>query len=237
MDPLPTIRAGGSQARDTAATRGIPQALRQRPELAAFAGWHPRDVVAGAADLRLKELELASFGGEPVYVGHLGGGATRVVALDGHVRAEFDRRRIAEIAAQAASPIGLMDVRVLDQYDMYYRDRHHQRPLPVIMLTLNDAEHDRYYIDPKTARVVGTYSSRDWVTRWLYHGLHSLDVPWLYGHRPAWDIVVIAFMVGGTSLAVTALVLAWQALGRRLTGSRAPVASGDIRGSARGPAI
>jgi hypothetical protein len=104
-------------------------------------------------------------------------------------------------------------------HDVYYLDRQRQRPLPVILITLNDAEHTRYYIDPKTARVVGTYSSRDWVTRWLYHGLHSLDFPWLYNHRPAWDIVVITFMLGGTALVVTSFVLAWRVLGRTLTRS------------------
>ena len=71
-------------------------------------------------------------------------------------------------------------------------------------------------IDPKTARVVGTYSSRNWMNRWLYHGLHSLDFPWLYNHRPLWDVVVITFMAGGTALCVTSLVLAWRVLGRTL---------------------
>jgi hypothetical protein len=54
------------------------------------------------------------------------------------------------------------------------------------------------------------------MSRWLYHGLHSLDFPWLYDHRPLWDIVVIALMIGGTALSVTSLVLAWQVLGRTL---------------------
>ena len=54
------------------------------------------------------------------------------------------------------------------------------------------------------------------MTRWLYHGLHSLDFPWLYNYRPLWDIVVIVFMVGGTALCVTSLVLAWRVLGRTL---------------------
>jgi hypothetical protein len=43
-----------------------------------------------------------------------------------------------------------------------------------------------------------------------------MNFPWLYNYRPAWDIVVIAFMAGGTALAFTSLVLAWQVLGRKL---------------------
>jgi sensor histidine kinase regulating citrate/malate metabolism len=51
----------------------------------------------------------------------------------------------------------------------------------------------------------------------------------LYNHRPLWDIIVIAFMVGGTALCVTSLTLAWRVLGRKprgfesLTAQRAAV--------------
>jgi hypothetical protein len=54
------------------------------------------------------------------------------------------------------------------------------------------------------------------MNRWLYHGLHSLDFPWLYDYRPLWDIVVITFMLGGTALMVTSLILAWRVVGRKL---------------------
>jgi hypothetical protein len=81
---------------------------------------------------------------------------------------------------------------------------------------MNDAVGTRYYIDPKTARVVGTYSARGWVSRWLYHGLHSLDFPWLYNYRPLWDIVVIALMLGGTAVCVTSIVLTWRVLARNI---------------------
>ena len=95
-------------------------------------------------------------------------------------------------------------------------NRRRRRPLPVIAVRLNDAGGSRYYIDPKTARVVGSYSAHSWVSRWLYHGLHSLDFPWLYRYRPLWDIVVISFMLGGTALCVTSLILAWGVLARNI---------------------
>jgi hypothetical protein len=64
--------------------------------------------------------------------------------------------------------------------------------------------------------IVQTYNSSNWVNRWLYNGLHSLNFPWLYNYRPLWDIVVITLMLGGTALCVTSLVLAWRVLGRKL---------------------
>ncbi len=218
MDPFPLAGTGGtSGGRRGGNGVDMPQALRGRLQLAEFSARDPREALARAGDLRVKELELRSFAGEPVYVATLGRGNTRVVSLDGRVRDEFDPQRIIEIVRKAAEPTGLADIRVIDRYDMYYLDRRRHLPLPVILARLNDADETRFYIDPKTARVVGTYSSRNWVSRWLYHGLHSLDVPWLYNHRPAWDLVVITFMLGGTALSGTSLILAWRVLGSQRT--------------------
>jgi hypothetical protein len=149
-----------------------------------------------------------------VYIATLGPGNTRVLTLDGQTRSGFDHGRIAAILTRAAAPAGLADLRELTQYDRYYLDRRRHRPLPVILARLNDADQTRYYIDPRTARLAGTYGAHDWVSRWLYHGLHSLDFPWLYDHRPAWDLVMIAFMLGGTALCVTSLILVWRVIGR-----------------------
>jgi hypothetical protein len=86
----------------------------------------------------------------------------------------------------------------------------------VVLAERTSGRQTRYYIDPRTARVVQTYDSSNWVNRWLYNGLHSLNFPWLYNYRPLWDIVVITLMLGGTALCVTSLVLAWRVLGRKL---------------------
>jgi uncharacterized membrane protein len=215
MDPFPA-RTGGPAGSRANRNGGIPQALRGDMRIEDFSAKHPREVLARHENLDVKELEFTTFAGEAVYLARLASGGTRIVPVAGEPDFEFDRRRIIDVVTKAAGPGGLLGIGVIEQYDMYYLDRRRQRPLPVILARLNDPEHTRYYIDPKTARVVGAYSSRSWVNRWAYHGLHSLDFPWLYNYRPAWDIVVIAFMVGGTALCVTSLILAWRVLGRKL---------------------
>ena len=50
--------------------------------------------------------------------------------------------------------------------------------------------------------------------RWLYQGFHSLDFPFLYFHRPLWDIVVILLSIGGTVLSFTTMLPAWRRLKR-----------------------
>jgi len=102
------------------------------------------------------------------------------------------------------------------EYEAYYLDRHHRLPLPVIFVQLDDPGRSMYYVDPKTARIVEGYDWHSRWNRWLYHGLHSMDIPWLYRHRPAWDIVVLTLLLGGTSLCITSLLLTWGVLRRKL---------------------
>ncbi len=98
---------------------------------------------------------------------------------------------------QAAAPAAVVESRIITEYEAYYLDRHHQHPLPVLFVRFNDALGSMFYIDPSTAQIVAGYDSASRVNRWLYHGLHSLDFPWLYRHRPAWDLVVLALLAGG----------------------------------------
>jgi hypothetical protein len=89
-------------------------------------------------------------------------------------------------------------------------------PLPVLCVRVDDAIQSRAYIDFRTGRVIQSYGTRGRVQRWLYHGLHSLDLPWLYAHRPMWDVIVVTLMLGGAILSVTSLPLAWQKMMRTL---------------------
>ncbi len=216
--PFAPAAEDGRGARGAGRGRGpnLAAALRGRGTTAvsAYEEKDPRAALASVRDFAVKELELTSFAGEPVYLATSGNGDTRIVPVRGPPTSSFDRNKVLGIVRSAAGR-QLADLRVMDQYDAYYRDRRRKAPLPVVYAALNDPVRTRYYIDPKTARVVATYSTRNWVNRWLYNGLHSLDFPWLYNHRPLWDIVVITLMLGGTALCVTSLVLTWRVLARK----------------------
>ena len=227
MDPFPQLQSGtpsGAGAR-------IAAALRQTARLDAFSSKPPPEALAQAQatfGAVVKELELTSFAGEPAYLASLGPSDTRVIPVAGEPAAEFDRARIISAVRQAARPFTLTQVRMVTQYEAYYLDRQNQLPLPAIFVQLDDPGRSMYYIDPKTARIVQGYNSHSRWNRWFYHGLHSLNLPWLYKHRPAWDIVVILLLLGGGSLSVTALMLAWNVLWRKL----APWAAQDDAGRA-----
>jgi hypothetical protein len=200
--------------RGSGAAKGIQQALTGgRFDLARYTGRHPSQVLAELDGV--KEIEYATFAGQPVFHAKLAPAETRVIPLS-------DARVDLDSVIRSAAGENIAEIRVMEQYDRYYLDRSFERPLPVISVLLKDAT--RLYIDPTTARVVGRYteSTGAWVNRWLYHGLHSLDFPWLYNYRPAWDIVVLSLMLGCTWLCWTSIRLSWRVLKRKLGSRRAP---------------
>ncbi|MBZ5632722.1 MAG: PepSY domain-containing protein [Acidobacteriia bacterium] len=220
MEPFPLSSGRPQQGRSIAA------ALRgKRPPLSQYAMKPPQEALAqlGPA-FQVKQLEFSSFASEPVYLATGARGETRVIRMRGEPLESFNTGRILNVLNSVAR---VAEARLITQYDAYYLDRNRQRPLPVLFVQLNDEAHSRYYIDPKTAQVVGSYraSTESWVNRWLYHGLHSVNFPWLYNYRPAWDIVVLTLMLGGTSLCVTSVIIGFQLVRRKLIGRRAMEAS------------
>lgn len=191
-------------------------ALRGRKiELAKFDGKSPPEAIAEAG-LPVRELDFNSFDGVALYLAVETTRRTRIVPVHGSAREAFDPDRIVDAVKHAVAPAAVVERRLVTRYEPYYVDRARQQPLPVLYLRLNDPEQSTYYIDPKDGRVVQSYTARTRWNRWLYHGLHSIDLPWLYARRPAWDLLVIALLLGGTALSLTSVYMAWKLAARRV---------------------
>jgi hypothetical protein len=196
----------------------VSMALRGgRLSIAAFEEKSPSEALRKvASEINVKELELTVFAGEAYYLARESPAVSRIVPMRGDSSKQFDSTCILKLVAQAAQPAAFAETRLITSYEAYYLDRHQQQPLPALFVRLNDAAGSMFYIDPKTARLVQAYGGRSRWNRWLYHGLHSWDLPWLYRYRPAWDIFVLVLLLGGTSLCVTSVILAFQLLRRKL---------------------
>ena len=179
MDPFPSSGTDRRPAQSGASA--IPQALRGRSDSRGLRRKPLRQALSQIASLPVKQLEFASFAGEPIYLATLGGGATHVVPVGGAPRESLRPAAIIDIVTKARGVVaGLADIRVLDRYDALLPGSPAASVRCRSSGAVNDANETRCYINPKTGRIVGNYSSRNWVNRWLYHGLHSLDFPWLY---------------------------------------------------------
>jgi len=205
MDPFPPTESPAHRASGSR----IASAVRQPLDGASFSGDSLTDALAPLHGEDVREVELINVGGRPCLLTTFGDGTTKIVEPGGSVEPMLDDGWLSSVIRAAVQESGGGEVRRLTRPDLYYMDRRRPRPLPVLVAELRGADRSRYYIDPRTARMVGAFSEREWTTRWLYHGLHSLEFPLIY-ERPLWDVVMIGCMLGGAALSATSIVLAWR---------------------------
>lgn len=182
-----------------------------------------------------KELEYLQFRGQPYFIGYrppadytfneeVGSNAERYESPREHdivsaftpeqgVFKRFDDEAMVKVAEAAMPGVPVQDSTWLHEYDSYYYNQDGLRSLPVLRVRYADAASTWLYLDPQH----GTMSKQERYTRWnrwLYHGFHSLDFPFMYYKRPLWDIVVIFFSIGGIVLSMTTLLPSWRRLMR-----------------------
>src|SRR5262252_270766 len=171
-----------------------------------------RSVTAIADEADAKELEIVQFERQL----YLKAGDRMVPALApgfGAIR-RFDTSPMLAAAHAAMPGVAVQDYVQLTSYDSYYYDRDGTLPLPVYRVRFADPRGTWLYLDPSRGAIVRKEERLSRANRWLYHGLHSLDFPFLYWRRPLWDVVMIVLCVGGLASAVTSVLPALRRLRR-----------------------
>lgn len=131
--------------------------------------------------------------------------------------------RVAALAPRLLPGAHIVESRMLTGFDNYYYSHHQRyRPLPVLRVRFDDAADTWYHLDPVSGEVRSRLTHTDRVERWLYNGLHSLDLHVLMGNRPLWDIVVILLSVLGTAFSLTGIVIAWRRIKHKAKHKPAP---------------
>jgi len=170
----------------------------------AFAGGPFKAETLSVADLR-HALVLAAGAREAEVVqsqGHLWLATDRgVVPLTDHSSGlPLEPDAVQRLAQSAMPGVSISEISRLDDYDSYYYDRTRNLPLPVYRVRYDDDVQTWLYVDAARGAVLRKEERLTRLNRWLYHGLHSLDFPFLYYRRPLWDLVVIALSAGGLFL-------------------------------------
>jgi len=164
-----------------------------------------------------KEVEFLQAFGQPLLRSVVSANQSSI-----DTSAKFDAPRIVA-AIGAIVPGGeIEDWSLLPDYDSYYYDRKNLRPLPAIRARFDDPRAVWLYIDATTAQPLMRYERTSRIHRWLYHGLHSFDFPFLYRRRPLWDIAVFVLGLGGFALSLTGVWIGWKRLRKTPERAKAP---------------
>jgi len=158
-----------------------------------------------------REIDLIRFRGHHYLRADAG-----LVAVDAPAQGPVEMLRADDMlgAAHDAMPgVAVDGVYWMSEYDAYYYSRGRLN-LPVLRVRFGDPQRTWLYLDPRRGAIVRKEVRLSRLNRWLYHGLHSLDFPFLYYRRPLWDLVVFALSAGGILLSATTMSAAYRRLRR-----------------------
>ena len=128
---------------------------------------------------------------------------------------------LAAAAQRLADANGIESQQMITSEDSYYfgfADLANRNTLllPVYRVILNDAEHTRFYLEPRSAALLGKIDAGSRGYRWWFNGLHRLDfTAWLRA-RPFWDALMLVLLLGGIGVTATGAYLAFTRIRRDL---------------------
>lgn len=164
---------------------------------------------------RAVDAEFIHYLGQPFYRVTDKDSSVRIVAGNASAVRLPDAESMVALAPKLIPGAPIAEATVLTAWDNYYYTRHPERgerALPVIRVRFDDEQHTWFHLDPLTGQIVDRSTRTNRVYRWLYNGLHSFDIWWLWQRRPLWDICVIAFSLGGVLLSMIGVVIGWRRL-------------------------
>lgn len=172
-----------------------------------------RRAVRGFAPRFPREIEFVTFRGH-----RYASAAEGLVALDEPHLGALDQLApdlVVGAAAVAMPGVVIDGLGWMDEYDAYYYDRDRRLSLPVLRVRYGDPQRTWLYFDPRHGTIARKEERLSRINRWLYHGFHSFDFPFLYYRRPLWDIVVLGLSLGGLLLSASTLSASWRRVRRK----------------------
>lgn len=182
-----------------------------------------RQVYLGEA---VKEIMLTKVGGATYYVFRSDPEQQVVMSA---LTAQAPAPKLAlDTLAQAAKTV--IPAQQIDRSEIiggdryYYSTAHHPRPPSALRIVLDDPAQTWVHIDTKTGQLLELMDHSRRVYRWLFHGLHSWDIPLFLEHDRQRRLVLMAFCIAGFLFSLSGVCL-----GITVLVSRAPRNPSAIR--------
>ncbi len=107
-----------------------------------------------------------------------------------------------------------IDAEIITEADNYYVAWKKELPLPVCRVTVDDADHSTYYVNPSTGDFRYVSDNRR-AKRWLFHILHYFNHQWFANKPVLWTMLIWTTALGCAVVSVSGVWLSWRYVGRK----------------------
>ena len=97
--------------------------------------------------------------------------------------------------------------RIVPSDDTYTKLREGSLPSGTVRVEMSDSSQTWVHIDGRSGEILSVLDRSRRVYRWLYNGMHSLDIPGLVDTRPLWDVLMLVLLLSGFAASSTGVVI------------------------------
>lgn len=186
-------------------------------QIAAFRGKSMNDIASDTAIAALQAMpstKIISFhavAGQ-VILASKNGDATRESTTSTEPAFTEEKLREGITLAWPGSAISAISTVAAD--DLYTSLREGSLPRGTLRVELNDTDNTWIHVNSANGEIISTIDRSRRVYRWLYNGLHSLDLPGVIDNRPLWLSVMTVLLASGLIFSVTGVVVSFRHLRR-----------------------
>lgn len=162
----------------------------------------------------VKEVEWVRFAGNTYILAKNEEQDSLINSQSGGPVASFSAD-ILQLQASKLGVYGTIDsVHWLTNGDLYfYQDA--QKIPKVLRIAFTDTLNTTYYVDARTTKILASQDNCSRIYRWLFNGLHRMDIPPLSDRLLARRITIFILSAGGVLLTIAGIVLGWRRVRRK----------------------
>jgi len=162
----------------------------------------------------IKEFEWLKFAGNTYVLARSEQQESLIDSQSGLPVASFSAAVMQAQASKLGAYGAVASVHWLSNGDLYFKQDAQTTP-QVLRIAFADALNTTYYVDAPTAKILASQDSNSRIYRWLFNGLHRMDIPPLTDRLLARRITIFILSTGGVLLTVAGIVLGWRRVRRK----------------------
>ena len=164
---------------------------------------------------QLKEIKLARFARIPAYIIIEGANTRYLDASEEDVKIlEIPQSEIVEGFENMYGKDVPVKVSLLEEYDNYYVNLRKTYELPVYKVEVDNSDRELYYVSPSDGYIKYMNKNKK-ADKWLFSGIHYLNVPWLINRPVIWNISIWFLCCGCAVVCLSGVVLGIKSILKR----------------------